>query len=254
MLSYKRVAKDFIKPGRALKLSEAYGSDTNMPQFAIMAENGQQIGSWMRCKDYIQDVVWGSKQGVAYSVHGWQYDPAVDSRISEKWLILAIKWPSKSDAQLERALENAKHTLENLEKMLSVPKFQRSRFSRRIGDHFIIYGGQHWLKSAGTVSLLTWLLRASLTNSHQTFESLMMMKKFAVANDGYYSKRGKFYIDHLIKVGFEGIPSDWTTFSAAYQVHGNGFVGQSYQMATKLGAKIDYGHDAAMGVADDDWF
>lgn len=240
MLSYKRVAANFIKPGRVLSLSEAY-SQNDMPQFAIMAENGQQIGSWMRCKDYIQDVIWGSKKGVAYEVHGWVYDPKEDPRTSDKWVILAMKWPTKTDVQLDKAIENVKATLEDLEKRLGIPKFRRSRFSRRIGDHFVIYGGTHWLKSAGTVSFLTWVLRASLTNRHQTFESLITMKnKFAVSNDGYYGKSGKPFIDNLFEVGFDGIESDWETFQQAYNVHGNGFVGQANKMSAKKGAQPDY--------------
>lgn len=241
MLKFKTLSPDFIrKPRRELHLSEAYDANQDMPEFAIMAADGQQIGAWMRCKDYIQDVVWGSKREKKYSVHGWDYDPKLDPRVSDKWLILAMRWKSKTRDELNKAIANVKATVEDLEKRLGVPKFQRSRFTKAMGDYFVIYGGQKWLHSPGTVSLFTWVLRSALLNDEGTFDAMVKKKKFAVSNDGYYLRQGKIFIDTLLEVGFNGMSTDWDTIEEPYSVHGGGFVGQSYKLAQQKGIKVSY--------------
>jgi hypothetical protein len=250
MLAYKPTPTNFMLPSnRNLSLSEAYGANDPMPEFAIMAADGRQIGNWMRCKDYIQDCVWGSKMGRSYEVYGWNYDPKVDPRVSDKWLILAMRWKNKTPEELDKGIANVKATVENLETRLKVPKYQRTRFSRRINDYFIMYGGENWLRAPALVSLFTWMTRASLTNDGQTFDSLMKMKKFVVRNDGYYIRQGKVFVDELLEKGFEGIPSDWNKYTEAYNVHGNGFVGAARTIAQQKGIKLDYAYDY-----DDDGF
>lgn len=241
MQGFKKISPHFLRPStRKLNLSEIYEND-QMPQFAILSPDGRQIGAWMRCKDYIQDVIWGSLKKRPYEVHGWAFDPNEDPAPSENWLILALKWPGQTPAQLDKAIENVKATVENLETILRVPKYQRSRFSRRIGDYFIVYGGYPWLKSPATVSFFSWLLRASLTNDGRTFESLKKMKKFAVNNDGYYFRQGRYFVDYLLEHGFDGVDNDWNKYQDAHEVHGRGFVGQSRKYAEKAG--ITYEHE-----------
>lgn len=250
MQAFKKVPPQFLRQSdRKLQLNEIYDRNDTMPQFALLASDGRQIGTWMRCKDYIQDAIWGSLKKVAYEVHGWQFDPKVDPTPSESWLILALKWPNKAPEHMNKAIENVKSTVENLETILKVPKYQRSKFSRRINDYFIVYGGLPWLRSPSTVSLFSWLLRAALTNDGRTFESLKKMKKFAVNNDGYYFRQGKYFVDFLLSNGFDAIENDWMKHESAYSVHASGFVGQSPKYARKVGTKYE---DVPMDYDEED--
>lgn len=235
MLPYRKIAKAFLKPGKKMSLSQAYGN-VSMPEFSILSPDGTMIGPWMRCKDYIQDVIWGHINQKKYSIYGWSWDPESDPAPSNRWLILALMWNGKTTEQMAAMLENVKGTVEDIEKRLRIPKFRRTRFSKAVNNYFVIYASPNWLRSVGTVSFICWLIRASLTNESKKFDKLDR-NKFPVSNDAYYIQNGANFIKLLLHGGFNSIEDDWKSYNIVNQVHNNGICGRSEYAKQQL-AKI----------------
>jgi hypothetical protein len=186
----------------------------------------------MKCKDYIQDSVWGAKNSVDYSIYGWRFEAKKD-KLSKRYLLLAMRWRGIKADKLKGCLENIKGTVENLEKRLGIPLFQRTRFSRILkGSHFVIYGSPMWLRCVGTVSFFTWMLRASFENDGRTIESIGD-SDCPVGNDTYYFKGGKNFISQLLGQGIESFSPDWSSKSVIH-IHNNGFVKYSRLMQSKM--------------------
>jgi len=233
MLAFRKVPNTFIRQSESqMNLCEDY-SDNTMPQFAVLSPDGTQVGSWMKCKDFIQDTIWGSKNNVEYELYGWYFNPS-ESKISKRYLLLGIKWPSKSSDEMKECLANVKGTVENLEKRIGIPMFQRTRFSRILkGDtsHFVIYGSPAWMRCVGTVSFFTWLLRASLRNVGQTLESIAN-GDCPVNKDSYYLRTGEAFISQLLSHGIESFIPDWKSRKVE-SVHHNGFVNYAAHLKSK---------------------
>lgn len=248
MLAFKLAPKDFLKEtGKEGSLSEIYGGNQKMPEFAIISPSGVQIGEWMKCKDYIQDAVWATKKNVSYEIYGFKFDIATD-KVSLNRLILAVRWPGKKAVYLKECLDNVKATVEDIEKRLKIPKYKRTRFARvRKGNaarsYFVVYGSPAWMHCIAAVSFFTWLIRAALTNDGGRIDTLDS-KKFAVSKDAYYFKGGKKFIDMLKKGGFSAFQPDWNK-EDVYKVHNNGFV-------TFSGGNM-YGDEPDNGDEDEDW-
>jgi hypothetical protein len=232
----KKVPHDWFKEGPQKGLSEIYGGGQDMPNFGIVAASGAQIGPWMRCKDYIQDTIWGGRKKQSYEIYGWTYKAGKDKRPSTRWLILALKWTSKA-SKMPEYLDNVRRTVDRLEKHLKIPLCARTHFSDVMDDKFIVWGSPHWMRCVGTVSFFTFLLRAALFNTSGRFEDIPSQKKWPVGNDAYYAKDGALFIDLLMKEGFEAFESDWDGYTSVGAVHNNGFVGFSHRNRDKLGAK-----------------
>ena len=205
-------------------LSEMYNEAQSMPQFAILSSSGQQIGSWMKCKDYIQDCIWGGKFGKSYTCHGFEYTHGEDPLPNLKKLHLAVRYPN-SEHKLEDMLENIKTTVENLEKQIKIPKKDRTRFSKVIDNYFVVYGSKHWLKATHTISFFTFLLRASFLNVGGKINTIKETPP--VKKDIYYYKNGSKYIKMLKKNGIKNVEGNWDnheTHNDAHAVHNSGFV------------------------------
>src|SRR5690606_10814188 len=157
MLGFKLAPKDFLKEtGIAGSLSEIYGSNQKMPEFALIHPSGRQIGEWMKCKDYIQDAIWATINKRGYSIYGFTFKKDEDN-INLNHLMLAVRWPGKKAQYLAECLENVKATVEDVEKRLGIPKFRRTRFARvRRGgaerSYFLVYGSKFWMKCVATTS------------------------------------------------------------------------------------------------------
>lgn len=238
-IAYRKLPSNFFSPSEGFfDLGEDFGTYDDMPEFAILSPDGTQVGTWMKCKDFIQDTIWGNKHRRYYEVYGWEFDPTKD-KISNRYLLLAMRWKTKTIKELREMLSNVKGTIENLESALSIPKFRRTKFSRVLagpagGTHFIVYGSPDWMKCVSTVSFFSWLLRASLTNKARTFEAMNDLKKCAVNKDIYYLRGGKSFIEKLVKDGFKAFESDWDV-DDVMKVHHNGFVKSAVEMDKKSG-------------------
>ncbi len=228
-------------------LSEIYSKGKSMPEFCVLSKNGEQVGAWMKCKDYIQDTIWGGKFGVTFNCHGFQYRHGTDPLPSTDKLILAIKYEGK-EKELPQMIINVKKTVENLECRLKIPACQRTKFSRAIGNYFVIYGSHLWTKATHTISFFTFLLRGSLNNKGGKIETIGTTPP--VKNDTYYFKNGRGYIDLLSKVGINDIESNWDLHKDhkdPYKIHGGGFVDNSNRMAKEAGIVTK------KPEKDDDW-
>jgi len=226
-------------------LNQVYNHDEDMPEFAILGSKGEQIGPWMKCKDYIQDTIWAGKAKKSCSVYGFSYKHGVDPEPCLSRLMLALRWPSKSLPQMARMLINTKRVVEDLETRLKVPKFERTRFTRVKDSHFIVSGSPVWLKSSHTVSFFSFLIRGSLLNETGRLET--SRDSSPVKKDVYYLLTGKKFIKNLLENGVDSLESNWNVESAN-NLHNHGFVHYS---TNKLSAKTPTKQISNM--TDEDW-
>jgi hypothetical protein len=263
VLGYRGTPNTFLKENKnQAYLSEAYGKGDKMPEFTIISPDGTQIGSWMRCKDFIQDTIWGFKNNKSYSIYGWKFNPKSDA-VSKRYLFLGMRW--RASKKLKENLENVKATIEDVEKRVGIPLYQRTRFSRVLSnkgaEYFVVYGSPAWTRCIGTVSFFTWLLRASLTNSGRTLETIEKANT-PVANDKYYLRGGEKFIKKLFSHGIESFKPDWS-ISSVNEAHHNGFVQYSRRIKTKkkkkkvkkaISAKAKGKLSKKAGAEDDSFF
>lgn len=205
-------------------LSEAYNKTSSMPEFAIMSEDGRQIGPWMRCKDYVQDCIWGGMFKESYQVHGFKYTHGEDPAPNLKKLHLAVRFITEKH-QLADMLENIKKTVENLEERISIPKKDRTKFSRVIDNYFIVYGSKHWLKATHSISFFTFLIRATFLNIGRKIETIGTTPP--CGKDTFYFKNGRKYMEMLSEHGIKGVESNWDSHKSASACHDDGFVAWS---------------------------
>ncbi len=211
-------AKVFKPIEKEADLFEAYGANDDMPEFAIVDKDGNQICAWMRCKDYINDTVWSHKTGKNTDIYGWHYNPKKQP-LSDRWLMLAMRWKKKV---LTPMVRNLKNTVEKLEKRLGIPKFRRTRFSRVSGHKFMIYGSPVWMGRSVLTSFFTWLLRSALTSKDGDLTAL----KPPVKKDIYYYNNGKKFIEKLLKEGLAGFndAKTWDKIASCDEAHETGFI------------------------------
>lgn len=196
---------------KKFRLCEIYDKNVQMPEFAILSEDGIQICTWMKCKDYIQDTILGGMFEKDTAVYGWVYKHGQDAAPAKHRLILAIRFKGK-EKELPGMLMNVKATVENLEKRIKFPKHSRTRFSRVLQNkYFVIYGSKMWMHSTHLVSFFSFLLRASLCNSGGTIETIG--KTCPVKKDIYYNIQGNRFVNQLLKKGIAGWKPNWETFN-----------------------------------------
>jgi len=256
LIKREKLAREYLKDVTLINpktdngsnLIEAYGGNESMPEFVIVSPNGDQIGPWMRCKDYIQDCIWGGMFGKTYNCHGFQYTHGKDPVPNLENLHLGMRFMAKNE-ELDEMLENVKETVSDLEERVGIPAVERTRFSRVIPNktfnYFIVYGSKYWLKATHTISFFTFLLRGSFLNTGRKIETIG--KTPPCKNDSYYFNSGKKYMDMLSKGGIDGIESNWEqhkSHSDAYQLHNGGFVNWSYNAGAAYSDK---------NKVDDDW-
>jgi len=225
VLGFKKIKVDEfldMSTRNKLSLSEIYGKKDSVPEFAILSPDGKQIGTWMKCKDYIQDTFWAAKSGTTFSIYGWVWNHVSDPHPSHKKPILSLRWRNKEG--FEKLAANTKRVVESLEKDLKIPLYLRTRFSAPTKNKFIVFVSPLWVRASWSISFFTWLLRASLMVDEET--TVWKATKFAVGNDAYYRDSAKKFYDHLKKMGgLQKLQSNWDKISSAYQCHESGVCG-----------------------------
>ena len=225
-------------------LSEEYSPDKDMPEYAVLSDDGQQIGCWMKCKDYIQDTVWGMKNEKSCEVYGFNYRHGVDPLPGKTNINLALRWIGKSEEEMSRMLINTKKVVEDMEKRLGVPKFKRTRFSKVNGCHFTLRASSFWMKSSQLVSFFTFMVRSSLLNKTGRLET--SKDTAPVKKDIYYLLSGKDFIKKILTEGPDFVDPNWDSDNA-YDVHNGGFV--NYSKSVLKSKSFSVGSQ----VQDDDW-
>jgi len=236
-LPLREIPSGFFRPcNKKYNLAEIYGREESMPEMTLVAEDGRQIGAWVKCKDFIQDVYWAKQNRVSYSIYGYDYNPTIEPLPSDRNLILAMRWKGKSDKQMDKMMGNVKRTVEWVERNIpwknrdgktrnGIPKFLRSEFTKTQNGVFIIFGSRIWFRSIACISFFTWLIRASLMNEGETIDSIG--KTPPNKKDIYYLKSGKRFVETLMEKGLDAFKPDFDNHDSVVSVHNNGFVGWS---------------------------
>lgn len=220
--------KFFRASKRKFSLSEIYGSGSSMPEFTVVAEDGRQIGGWVRCKDFIQDVWWGHLNNVSYGIYGYNYNPVLDPKPSLNELLLALRWKGKTEKQLKSMLKNLRKTVDSVESKMpwegkkGLPENMRSKFSEPEDGIIVVRGSKIYLRSVALLSFFTWLVRGSLLNKSGKLSEIK--KTCPVKKDAYYHNSGQKFINELIKNGPNAFISDFDSYRNVSAVHNNGFV------------------------------
>lgn len=252
---------NFIKGGKKYELCENYSRHQDMVEFAVLKKSGIQVGDWMRCKDYIQDIIWGSKNKVSYSIYGWKFNYDKD-KIDPNNLILALRRRAATKEMLSQYLKNCSSTIWDLESILGIPTPRRTKFSKIINDYFVVYTSKFWLRCIGTVSFLTWVLRSSIENNNGTWDSHVNNKNnYHNRSDTYYLNDGAKFIEYIKENGIESLHPDWDRARVG-NVHNNGWVSYTARLKKSNPASTLYGASGnpesfdqsdELGDEDDDW-
>jgi len=86
LLPYTKPKKDLgeIFQSLELKMSFAQLTDTTVAR----------IHDWIKCRDFLGDVIYATQSGKAYSIYGFKYDPATDIPIDKNNFNLLLKFPN----------------------------------------------------------------------------------------------------------------------------------------------------------------
>jgi hypothetical protein len=238
MTSKIEIEQGFFTPSNKPEssLSQIYGhTDNRMPCLAVVSKDGQQIGPWIKCKDYIQDVVWSCRTKRDFSCHGFKRDIG-DPEITPDGLTIAVRWLGKTVEELTGLQANSIATITALEAAARLPEGQETKFSQVImgsdnHPYFIVFMAPAWTRNTPSITCFVSCMRLGLINKERTLQSLPTseMEGVTMGNDSRYVGSGKTFIDRITADGIMSVPEQkWKTFKSAYNIHGSGFANFSY--------------------------
>lgn len=228
---------DFFKPSNISPntLNQIYSQSQDFPDIGILSQDGSQIGPFVRCKDYIMDVVWAHNRKTPFVLYGFNYQNPTEKPLPTYRLNLCLTWKNKTKEQMEEMLKNTLNTIADIETKAKVPARAPTLFSNVMSFknegkdqyYFIVYGSYFWRRNVESITFFVTSMRLGLLNPSGTWDSLLTIAKSGAAanfNDSTYLGYGKPYMDLLKTKGVLALPKqDWSKFTNAGAVHGQGF-------------------------------
>lgn len=165
--------KELVKPVKAIpdkgsikyksmadstSLYQSYHSGFEM---APLSEKGEQCIPFAYCKDYIQDVIWGTINKKSISIYGLDYDPTKNPLIDLEHLRLAVREKSTDKKDFFKQCQQALNFLNWFEEKL---KMEPSKlFKTRSSGVFVFVADKNWMHAPPLISLYSLLLRMGMT-------------------------------------------------------------------------------------------
>lgn len=242
MTRIRPTSPDFFKPSSIspATLNQIYSQTQDFPDIGIISNDGNQIGPFVRCKDYIMDVVWAHNVKKPFTLYGFNYSNPETLPMPTYRLNLCVTWKNKTKEDMEQYLNNTLKTIVDIEDKSKVPARAHTYFSNvmmfknQFNDnkeqpYFIVYGSYFWRRNVESITFFVTSMRLGLLNKEGTWESLLKISQKDLGpnqsfNDISYLGYGKPYMELLKKKGVLALPKqDWSKFSTAGSVHGQGF-------------------------------
>jgi len=156
-----------VKLSYSNKPSEIYDSGL---QFAFVSKDMRQCHTWVLCKDFLQDVVFGVVNRCKIRIYGFDYDPKRMPLpdMDNMRVIIRDKNMAKSISNLDERIKNLQEFLNKIENKL---EFKKSiitevkgvvRGSRCKDRMFLVLGDKKWMHAPPLISLFTLYVRIGL--------------------------------------------------------------------------------------------
>lgn len=217
--------KTFVEsPVKTSVLIQNY-ENQKVPELAIIGDDMKQIGPWMKCKDYIQDVICANNTQTNFYIYGFQYS-YMSGPHAKTGINLAIRWDGKTKDEMSTYFHNVRATLLAFEKKAKVSA--KSKVFLLKNNQILVLGSNDWRRCIATISFFATICRLGLLNTGKTIKTFLQIKyDKSFAQDAYYIGIAQTFVNKLLNDGIESfVEEDWQFASQDYipRCHGNGFV------------------------------
>jgi len=200
-----------VKFGANYRTSQIYSRGY---EFAFMArqENGSEAspqGIWTQactfvfCKDFLHDAVWGAVNKKPWQVHGFKYDPSKDLPLDMGYCAMAFRNTLFKDkpAEFHAKREACQKFLNGIEAKLGFQPSQIFEVAHPESPCWLILGDKNWQLAAPLVGFFTLFIRLGIAhNPDITVEATLEQAKegkITIGDDqgrGYAGSNDSTYI------------------------------------------------------------
>ena len=163
-------------------LNEIYQQTGTMFAFASLQSEGiTQCHEWVKCRDFLPDVVKSQITGKAWPIYGFAFDPKKNPNIDFDKIRMLVSKNSvlKQDKNFERKIESSLKLLNHFEDMIKEDRTEVVRVDesgqKNYKSVFLFSGPSMWLESPFLVSMYTFLIR--LGDKELEFENQSELEK-----------------------------------------------------------------------------
>lgn len=137
-------------------LSEIYQKSYSVFAFVkkIEEDKYQQCSQYVKCRDFLNDVVRGVLQKTDINIYGFKYEPTQDPMIDMDNISFLIKNPKK---EIEPDIVKALKIINHYESIMGLDSL--STYIRVDNNTVIVTGSKEWLRSQVLTSLYTLIFR-----------------------------------------------------------------------------------------------
>lgn len=151
-----------------------------------------QVHEYVKCRDFLGDIVWFNKYGVPTSIYGFKSN--ANRKIDPNKTTLLFKGASKT---LENVINNVKVVIHPIEEANGLPLTEITPILQE-PDKLLIEASPLWQKNLWAISLYTFLIKVcaySLTNEKTWVEQIKETK----TNEANYIKSTEFVLEKVLK-------------------------------------------------------
>ena len=144
----------FTKEGQN-NLTEIFQSlELKMAFARVAGDSVDRIHHWVKCRDFLGDVIWATDTNTRKSIYGLTYDPAEDLPIEKDSLTLLLKFPDSK--MLEIFLKN-QSILDTLEKNNEQPS--SIFYTTDDKEILLVQTSKFWQQNIPMLSFYTFILK-----------------------------------------------------------------------------------------------
>ena len=178
----------FTKEGQN-NLTEIFQSFELKMAFARVAgDSVDRIHHWVKCRDFLGDVIWATDTNKKKSIYGLTYNPAEDLPIEKDSLTLLLKFPNTS--MLESFLKN-QSILDTLEKNNKQPN--SIFYNTDDKEILLVKASKFWQQNIPMLSFYTFILKVMCVDYENPTNWMVELPKHYPSSpeNNYIQKLGK---------------------------------------------------------------
>lgn len=135
-------------------------------EYAFLNDDYKQIHELVLCRDYLNDVMYGSLNNKKIDIWGFKYDPQTDPAPSKKHTKLLLA--SKKDKFFRKKIFNSLSFVNQIERRLKMSPTEVEECENPDRHYktgvFIFNGNKRWMKAMPMISLYTLLIRIGMVH------------------------------------------------------------------------------------------
>lgn len=182
---------DWMPPSSGL--AEIYQEVDIKFSFAFVSDKGviTQSHPWVKCRDFLQDVIAGELHEYAVSIWGFTFNrkqlPERNRVCTDKTMLMISQKGIKLKGAFEKKLEQSLLYINYYENMLGLPNSQLAKLPNNTVDScykhvWLLEGPKFWISAPHLISLLTLLVRLGdkLPDSKEVKDPAEVLKQIAL--------------------------------------------------------------------------